>query len=191
MECIVCMELLSDDYYKIQCGSSVQHALCHECEVGWRAKMPLQNHGFSLSCPVCRGVETRYNPTQGKKSMVCEILMLEMTLVLIRHGLPTLLDSATIMETINGYAERYVAKLSVRQKENVVREKWNRLRQIHALRPDLIDSVPMPFIDLCEPPARRPCESGKECPTKSRTQRQCRYPGCSKRVCRACYSCIH
>jgi len=44
------------------------------------------------------------------------------------------------------------------------------------------------------PPApaarRRHCESGKACPTRSRTQRQCRHPGCVKRVCRACHSCL-
>ena len=39
-------------------------------------------------------------------------------------------------------------------------------------------------------PRRRKCESGKACPTRSRTQRQCRHPGCVKRVCRACHSCL-
>jgi hypothetical protein len=187
MECIVCMEVF-ENVYRIQCGSKVDHCLCHGCEVGWRVKMPLQNSGFSLQCPLCRTTETGLNPSQSRKSRSCEMVMLNVILELIRHHEPVQIHSEYILLSVASMDDSPVTAIHT---ASFIERKWSRLEMIHSVRPDLITEVPPMPIPLLEPPPRkRPCESSKACPTRSRTQRQCSHPGCVKRVCRACHSCL-
>lgn len=140
MECVVCMEVC-EDAYRIQCGSTVDHCLCHECEVGWRVKMPLQNSGFPLQCPLCRTVETGLNPSRSRKSIVCEMVMLNAILELIRQHEPVLIDySETIFIALGN--KDFSEPLTSSQMESFILRKWARLGMIHIMRPDLIPEVP-------------------------------------------------
>jgi hypothetical protein len=194
MECIVCMDVF-EDVYRIQCGSKVDHCLCHGCEVGWRVKMPLQNSGFPLQCPLCRTTETGLNPSQSRKSRTCEMVMLNVIIELIRQHEPVRIEHSEYI--LLSIASMDDSPVTATHNASFIERKWARLEMIHGARPDLITEVPprpiLTICDLLEPSPRnirRPCESGKACPTPSRTQRQCRHPGCVKRVCRACHSCL-
>ena len=57
MECQICFEPVSD-IYKVGCRSTVDHLICFECEVKWRAKMPVRNGTRTMTCPMCRRPET-------------------------------------------------------------------------------------------------------------------------------------
>ena len=56
MDCPVCMETVFDGY-KINCGSSVPHVMCHECELKCRLGATVSSRGRLLKCPLCRVVE--------------------------------------------------------------------------------------------------------------------------------------
>ena len=157
--------------------------------------MPLQNSGFPLQCPLCRTTETGLNPSQSRKSRTCEMVMLNVIIELIRQHEPVRIEHSEYI--LLSIASMDDSPVTATHNASFIERKWARLEMIHSARPDLITEVPprpIPTIrDLLEPPPqnlRRPCESGKACPTRSRTQRQCRHPGCVKRVCRACHSCL-
>jgi hypothetical protein len=56
MECVICMQT-TEEIYKVNCGSRVDHTICFGCEGEWRSKMPLQDGMRTMTCPTCRQPE--------------------------------------------------------------------------------------------------------------------------------------
>jgi len=58
---------------RVNCGSMVDHNLCHYCEGAWRSKMPLQENGMRImNCPTCRRPEQE----RTKESLEREVILL-------------------------------------------------------------------------------------------------------------------
>lgn len=56
-DCVICMESVKDPYV-IQCGSETPHIICNPCELQWRLKSKATPEGRTITCPLCRAVET-------------------------------------------------------------------------------------------------------------------------------------
>ena len=57
MTCQICFESFPN-IYKVNCGSTVDHEICFDCETRWRAKMTIRDGKRVMSCPTCRQEET-------------------------------------------------------------------------------------------------------------------------------------
>jgi hypothetical protein len=55
-ECQICY--IKNVKYTIECGSSIPHQICFDCEREWRLKSKPTYHGRILTCPFCRKEET-------------------------------------------------------------------------------------------------------------------------------------
>ncbi len=56
-DCVICMEKVTDPY-TVQCGSVTPHVICNPCEFQWRLKSRSTPEGRTITCPMCRAVET-------------------------------------------------------------------------------------------------------------------------------------
>jgi len=56
-DCVICMEKVTDPY-TVQCGSNTPHIVCNPCELQWRLKSTPTPEGRTITCPLCRAVET-------------------------------------------------------------------------------------------------------------------------------------
>ncbi len=57
IDCVICMERVTDPY-TVQCGSVTPHIICNPCELQWRLKSRPTPEGRTITCPMCRVVET-------------------------------------------------------------------------------------------------------------------------------------
>ena len=56
-DCVICMDSVKNPY-TVQCGSETPHLICHPCELQWRLKSRATPEGRTITCPMCRAVET-------------------------------------------------------------------------------------------------------------------------------------
>ena len=181
----------TDEIYTVNCGSSVAHQICFECEGEWRSKMPLQDGMRTMTCPTCRQSE-RERPVES------------LTRELIR---------VNTQDHVTECVERIIAHFASLYGDdtaNVMRATLSMLATTS--EPIVYTSVPRtrePSVPRTREPSvprtrertreRRPtvmlCASGRDCRTRSvlttRTKthmkcRQCTLVAC----CRNCKTCI-
>jgi len=185
MECPICYT--NDPSYVINCGSTVEHAVCDTCEVTMRMKEPVTSKGRILKCPMCRVPEK----APGKRSTFSYEYELAQLYAPKPRPVPRPRDDWAAV------ADR-IRDLPI----------FTQRRYINAypqLAPYFVP-VRQPFAAQVAPATRaamRPpapvvvnafCQSGRRetgvCQTRSKTKRKCTYSGCDKFVCRSCRQCL-
>lgn len=204
-DCMVCLDTKPViHFYKIQCGASVPHIICHDCESDMRMKeAPITNarsklFGRFIKCPMCRVTEKKC----GDRS-----------------------QESWKRETVELYkaTNRSLTKKKINELETLIRHAETALRFLQEENSALLDEnvhlrnlcgLIAPVEDVAEPvaepvaaPVAAPvapvavpieslkswCASGRretrECTTRGKTSRQCSFPTCQKRVCRSCRMC--
>lgn len=204
MDCMVCFDNKPViQFYKIQCGSTVPHVICHECESDMRMKeTPIMNaraklFGRFLKCPLCRVTESNF----GERS-----------------------QESWKRETVELYksSNRSLTRKKIQELEAVIRQAETALRFLQEENSALLEEnvhlrnlcglvapeepVDAPVVAPIEAPVAAPvvapvvmeslkswCASGRretrECTTRGKTSRQCSFPTCQKKVCRSCRMC--
>lgn len=104
-DCIICMDKVTDPY-TVQCGSSTPHVICNPCELQWRLKSKPTTEGRTITCPMCRTVETDTS-TRSTSSLQAELAHVYFELA-TKNGNPS--------NTVNQAVRDYIQLL-----ENVVR----------------------------------------------------------------------
>ena len=178
MECPICF--INQATYVINCGSTVDHKVCDQCEVTMRMKEPATRDGRILKCPYCRVPEK----TTGKRSTFSyEYELAKMYEPVVREPI----RPARARTSWQNFADAVRAMPRTEQ-----------LRYIR-MYPPLAS-----YLENFNPPQvrREPvihlhhsfCQSGRretgECPTRGKTERKCIHPGCDKFVCRSCRQCL-
>jgi len=196
MECPICYT--NEPSYVINCGSTVEHAVCDTCEVTMRMKEPVTSKGRILKCPMCRVPEK----APGKRSTFSyEYELTQMYRVVpprVPRPVPRPVPAPLRTEDWAAVAER-VRQLPTNMQH---RHIW----MYPQLAPYFDLPVRQPFAAQVAPATRaamRPpapvvvnafCQSGRRetevCQTRSKTKRKCTYSGCDKFVCRSCRQCL-
>jgi hypothetical protein len=210
MECPICYT--NAPTYVINCGSTVEHTVCDQCEVTMRMKEPATREGRVLKCPMCRVPEK----VSGKRTSFSYEYELSMLYAAVRAPV------APVRSPVNdwrGIAEA-VMRLTPSMQLQYVRE-YPQLQPYLDVYNPVIDLVRphrlaveaaiaqaerLPFAARVSPENRaamRPpspaqyhafCQSGRretgECPTRGKTERKCTHAGCAKFVCRSCRQCL-
>jgi hypothetical protein len=191
MECPICYT--NAPSYVINCGSTVEHKVCDECEITMRMKEPATRDGRILKCPMCRVPEK----APGKR-----------TAFSYEYELSKLYETAPRPERVS--RQENLAELAY-QLRGLPRE----LQDVYTpLYPEVATYMEafndpqtrrLPFgaqvsplsLYTMRPPAddyHAFCQSGKRelgtCPTRGKTERKCTHPGCGKFVCRSCRMCL-
>ena len=180
--------------YTIQCGSSVPHQMCFDCEREWRLKAKPTSQGRFITCPFCRK-EEKEPGLRGRSSYEAELKLLYQQLY-SRPSRPA--RPPRPARPYDGWMER---SLPARPAVSVVRPP----SPPYVADSDSDDEIP--FVELLRAhrpaaaqvaqvappvPARRipsTCKNVTMCQTRS-TSRKCNYPGgCTENVCRACKMC--
>lgn len=214
MECPICYT--TEPTYVVNCGSTVEHKVCDQCEVSMRMKEPATRNGRILKCPMCRVPEK----TPGKRTA----FSYEYELSHLYESKPAPVRAVSMHAAENW---EQVAD-TIRLLPRVTQDRY--IRMYPPLRPFFEPMyIPEPVIDLSRQPhrmaaeaaiaraERRPfaaqvapenraamrppsppqyhafCQSGNReagtCPTRGKTERKCSFIGCTKFVCRACRRC--
>jgi len=200
-ECMVCLETKPVlQFYKIQCGASVPHVICHGCETDMRMKeKPIINaraklFGRFLKCPLCRVTESNV----GERS-----------------------QESWKRETVELYkaSNRSLTRKKIQDLETLIRQAETALRFLQEENSALLDenvhlrnlcglvapeepvapvaAVAAPIAAVAVIPVSESqkswCASGRretrECTTRGKTSRKCSFPTCQKKVCRTCRMC--
>lgn len=211
MECPICYT--NEPTYVVNCGSSVEHKVCDQCEVQMRMKEPATRKGRGLKCPMCRVPEKE----PGKRTEFS-----------YKYELEQLYAASYVSAYVPRAREpandwRLLAD-TIRDLPLVMQERYIRMYPqlapyfdmyvpvthpaSRAIRPSrtIPESVRQPFAARVAPENRaamRPpeqaivhafCQSGNRetgvCHTRSKTKRKCSHAGCTKFVCRSCRQCL-
>ena len=192
MECPICYT--NAPTYVINCGSSVEHAVCDQCEVSMRMKEPATNKGRILKCPMCRVPEK----VPGKRSAFSYEYELAQLYAPAPPPRPPVRerageDWATIADRIRDLPivtqRRYINAYPQLAPyfENYVPERQPFAAQVAPANRDAV-RPPTPIIHQAF------CQSGRResglCQTRGKTKRKCTHAGCDKFVCRSCRQCL-
>jgi hypothetical protein len=175
-ECQICY--VKAVKYTIQCGSTVPHQVCFDCEREMRLKCKPTQHGRNLTCPFCRA-EEKEPGLRSRSSYEAELNLL--------------------------YQELYTRRSAMSRAQYVPLVPRPR-PPARPVRPSSPPYVPeeIPIAQLLRemgrgpaPPAPAPrmrgwCKNrGNRCLTQNRTVLKCAYPaGCTEFVCRSCKMCV-
>jgi hypothetical protein len=180
MECPICYT--NESSYVINCGSTVEHAVCDTCEVTMRMKEPVTSKGRILKCPMCRVPEK----VPGKRST----FSYEYELSKIYAPAPPAPRPA-IPYDWGAVADR-IRDLSISAQRRYI-------RIYPQLAPYFENYIPEPVAPATRAAIQTPiihafCQSGRResglCGTRSKTKRKCTHIGCDKFVCRSCRQCL-
>jgi hypothetical protein len=205
MECPICYT--NEPSYVINCGSTVEHAVCDTCEVTMRMKEPVTSKGRILKCPMCRVPEK----APGKRSAFSyehELSYLyRVTCPPVPRPVPRprTEDWAAVADRIRDlpiftqrryintypqlapYFENYVPHRLAREAAIAEVERQPFAAQVApATRAAMRPPAPVVVNAFCQSGRR---ETGV-CQTRSKTKRKCTYSGCDKFVCRSCRQCL-
>jgi len=155
---------------RVNCGSMVDHNLCHYCEGEWRSKMPLQENGMRImNCPTCR----RPEQDRTKGSLEREVIRLNRLFANITTN-----TTAAVMEMGSEADQDFLQGL---------------------FDGDFDDfSFTLPSSVTVRRPRRSACGSGRDCQSRSQTTRRtvtqlkctiCNVVFCC-RTCRTCVGCV-
>ena len=179
-------------FYKIQCGATVPHVICHDCESDMRMKeVPTVNvrskkFGRFLKCPMCRVTEKKCGD-RSQESWQRE------TVELYKTTNRSLTKKKMIdLEALIRQAE--TALRFLQEENSALLDENAHLRGLCGL---IAPAVEAPEVAPVEAPARVTqkswCASGRretrECTTRGKTSRKCSFSTCQKRVCRTCRMC--
>ncbi len=182
-ECQICY--VKDVKYTIQCGSSVPHQMCFDCEREWRLKAKPTSSGRLITCPFCRK-EEKEPGLRGRSSYEAELKLLYQQL----HSrpsrqLPVWMERSSVPRAAPRAAVPRAAvprPVQVEESDSDDEILFVELLRAHAPAAELLRARP----------ARRPstCQNVTMCNTRS-TSRKCSYPaGCTENVCRSCKMCV-
>jgi len=160
-DCQICYT--KADKYTIQCGSSIPHKICFDCERETRIRSKPTIQGRVLICPFCRG-EEKEPGLRSRSSYEAELQLL--------------------------YKELYTRTASRAQRaprEPV--QSLSSLLESFAAHPQVRLPSP-PYVPTRT--LYRWCKNRTiACTTQSTTSRKCSYPGgCTEHVCRQCRMCV-
>ena len=195
MECPICYT--NTPTYVVNCGSTVEHTVCDQCEVSMRMKEPATREGRVLKCPMCRVPEK----VPGKRTSFS-----------YEYELSHMYSSAPVRQAPRVVQEDWASIAdSIRPLPQVMQNRYIRmypqLATYFEVYNPVIDLVErQPFAARVAPAnqsAMRPprpaeyhafCQSGNResgvCPTRGKTERKCSHAGCAKFVCRSCRQCL-
>ena len=173
-ECQICYEKAVK--YTIQCGSTVPHQVCFDCEREMRLKSKPTIHGRNITCPFCSS-EEKESGLRSRSSYEAELKLL--------------------------YQELYTRRSSAaaRAMERPAQPARPAVSDARSMRPPSPPYLPSEWLRTYRPavaPApvapvrRRPttCQNVNICNMRS-TSRKCTYPGgCTENVCRDCKMCV-
>jgi hypothetical protein len=168
-ECQICYEKAVK--YTIQCGSTVPHQVCFDCEREMRLKCKPTQHGRNITCPFCRAQEKEPG-LRSRSSYESEIKLL--------------------------YQELYTRRSSAARASQP--ERRPAVSDARSMRPPSPPYLPSEWLRTYRPPVapapvpvrRIPttCKNVNICHMRS-TSRKCTYPGgCTENVCRDCKMCV-
>ena len=212
MECPICYT--NAPTYVINCGSTVEHTVCDQCEVTMRMKEPVTAEGRVLKCPMCRVPEK----VPGKRTSFSYEYELSMLYAAPVRAAPVRAPAPRR----NPEEEWALVADRIRDMPQSVRSRYIRMYPQLApyfepiYIPEVVDlsrqrfdaqvAARQPFAAQVAPENRaamrppRPvdyhayCQSGNRetgvCRTRGKTERKCSYAGCTKYVCRACRQCL-
>ena len=163
-ECQICY--VKAVKYTIQCGSTVPHQVCFDCEREMRLKCKPTQHGRNLTCPFCRA-EEKEPGLRSRSSYEAELKLLYQELYTRRsRALPP--PPRAPDRPVRPPSPPYVPEIPIAQL----------LREMGRGRP--------------APRMRGWCKNrGNRCLTQNRTVLKCAYPaGCTEFVCRSCKMCV-
>ncbi len=204
MECIICFEPKTKQY-KIKCGSTVAHEICHSCETTLRLQPKPNHHGRTIKCPVCRTKENG-SGNRTRASYEAELRMLYSKLyprilpferpavqfqqtpapVRVRARAPRVPPAPVVpaLVTPAPVAAPVAAPVTPAPVAAPVTPAPRAAPR----------AAPRVSVTAAAPASRlRDWCSNKhiQCPTKSKTTRKCTYPmGCDNKVCRHCNMCV-
>lgn len=175
--------------YTVQCGSTVPHQMCFDCEREWRLKAKPTSQGRFITCPFCRK-EEKEPGLRGRSSYEAELKLLYQQL----YSRPKRRARASPYDE---WMERSVARPVVRPPsppylpDSDDEIPFVELLRRHAPVAPVASVAPVAPVAVAR--ARRipsTCQNVSMCRTQS-TSRKCSYPGgCSENVCRACKMCV-
>lgn len=173
-ECQICY--VKAVKYTVQCGSTVPHQVCFDCEREMRLKSKPTIHGRNITCPFCRS-EEKEPGLRSRSSYEAELKLLYQEL----------------------YTRNSRSSAAARAMERPVRPAVTNAR---SMRPPSPPYTPLGALgalgalgDLLRArpaPRRSPttCQNVNICNMRS-TSRKCTYPGgCTENVCRECKMCV-
>lgn len=167
-ECQICY--VKDVKYTIQCGSTVPHQVCFDCEREMRLKCKPTQHGRTITCPFCRS-EEKEPGLRSRSSYEAELKLL--------------------------YQELYTRRSAMTRAQHVPLVPRPRAPRAPARPPSPYVPEEIPILREMGPaPAPRMrgwCKNrGNTCLTQNRTVLKCAYPaGCTEFVCRSCKMCVN
>ena len=167
-ECQICY--VKTVKYTIQCGSTVPHQMCFDCEREWRLKAKPTSLGRFITCPFCR-TEEKEPGLRGRSSYEAELKLLYQQL----YSQPRVRTARPARST------RPPSPPYVPDDDSDAEIPLGDLLRSHgrlAPRPAPVRRAPTT------------CQNVTMCRTRS-TSRKCSYPGgCSANVCRTCKMCV-
>jgi len=177
-ECQICY--VKNVKYTIQCGSTVPHQICFDCEREWRLKAKPTSRGRFITCPFCRK-EEKEPGLRGRSSYEAELKLLYQQF----YSRPS--------RQLPGWMER--SAVPPARPARPAREAVP--RPVAAEESDSDEEIPQwvhdPDVYRPQVRARRipsTCQNVTMCNTRS-TSRKCSYPvGCNENVCRTCKMCV-
>lgn len=182
--------------YTVQCGSTVPHQMCFDCEREWRLKAKPTSQGRFITCPFCRK-EEKEPGLRGRSSYEAELKLLYQQL----YSRPTRQARQARQARISpydGWMERSVARPALPPSPPYLHDSDDsddsddEIPFADLLRRHAAVAPVAPVAPVAVARARRipsTCQNVSMCRTRS-TSRKCSYPGgCSENVCRDCKMC--
>ena len=203
-ECQICY--VKAVKYTIQCGSTVPHQVCFDCEREMRLKCKPTQHGRTITCPFCRA-EEKEPGLRSRSSYEAELKLLYQELYSRQsRALPRVPPAPARAPQARARAPppprapppRARARAPVRppspsyvpdsdEEEIPIAQFLRSVNGIVALHVPALPAPPAPA-----PRMRGWCKNrGNTCLTQNRTVLKCAYPaGCTEFVCRSCKMCV-
>lgn len=176
-ECQICYEKTVK--YTIQCGSTVPHQVCFDCEREMRLKCKPTIRGRNITCPFCRS-EEKEPGLRSRSSYEAELKLLYQELYSRTSRSSA---AARAMERPAQPAQPSRPAVTNARSMRPPSPPYTPLGALEALG-DLLRARPAPR----RTPTR--CQNVNICNMRS-TSRKCSYPGgCTENVCRECKMCV-
>jgi hypothetical protein len=186
-ECQICY--VKAVKYTIQCGSTVPHQVCFDCEREMRLKCKPTQHGRTITCPFCRA-EEKEPGLRSRSSYEAELKLLYQELYSRQsRAIPAPPPQARARAPpprarapVRPPSPSYVPDSD--EEEIPIAQFLRTVNGIVALH---VPAPPAPA-----PRMRGWCKNrGNTCLTQNRTVLKCAYPaGCTEFVCRSCKMCV-
>lgn len=184
----------------MNCGSTVDHLICFDCEKKWREKMPIRNGKRTMTCVTCRQEET---------TRTMESLERELAALYVSRQAPTSIHDALRVIVRLGPVERsFVAHHILSTVNSTASAAGAAAAAVSATGGGGSAAVSGAGGEAAaaavlrrsstHPPPRMFCESGRDCQTASRIHsrtkthlkcRQCNVVACCAK-CRRCTGCV-